>query len=231
MKMKKNKIVVGVICALLLTIGCKSKDKEPTIASKEDDTIFYDYKIIAEEGNDNLLVMAQVKHGGEEADGKPLAEGTSILLDGQAMEKDSAKIGGIYYEKYFSVESFAGQHQFVINKGGKKVSEASFAFQPFVLATVLDKTVSRKAFQLQFGGLDSSNDLRIVLTDTSFESEGVNELWQAKDSVLAIGTAMLANLKNGPVQLSLTREKEQALKKDSRLLTLYTIRREFLLTD
>jgi hypothetical protein len=228
----KRIVIMGVAASMLAaTVACKSTDKKAPTPNNTSNGFFYDYKVIAEEGTDNLLVMAQIKSGGEEADGEPLPEGATLQLDGQPMEIDSAKIGGIYYEKYKAIDSFAGSHQIVLQQSGEKGSDATFNFTPFALQTELAKTVSRQAFQLQFTGLDTLSDLRIVLIDTSAESEGVNELWKAKDSILTIGSAMLANVKNGPVQLTLTREQEQPIKGGGRLLMLYTIRREFVLTD
>jgi hypothetical protein len=231
MNIKRIAAVLCSTCIIISGIACKQKDKKGAAANGASNTFFYDYKVVAEEGNDNLLVMAQIKKGGEEADGEILPQGASLQIDGQPMEIDSAKIGGIYYEKYMNIDSFAGSHQLVLQQADGKSNEAVFNFLPFALLTNLDKTISRKAFRLQFAGLDALSDLRIVLTDTSFESEGVNELWQAKDSILTIGPAMLANLKNGPVQLTLTREQEQPLKGGGRLLMLYTIRKEFVLAD
>jgi hypothetical protein len=213
---------------VLFFISCKSRDKNALPGENE---LFPDYKIIAEEGNDNLLVMAQFKEGGEEGDALSLETPATILLDGAMMEKDSAKIGGIYYEMYKPVDSFAGRHRFSFTNGDKKMVETEFDFQPFSLQAPLPDTIFRRQMQLGFAGLDEGAMVRIVLTDTSFESEGVNELRRVRDNKMNIDSATLSSLQNGPVQLTLTREYEQPVKTGGRLLILYTLRREFFLRD
>jgi hypothetical protein len=216
---------------LIILAGCTSNDAKYKVDDDKIET-FYDYKIIAEEGNDNLLVMAQLKSGGEEGEVIALTPDTEILLDNELMQKDSAKIGGVYYEIYRTIDSFAGSHSFVFKEAAKIKQQVAFNFQPFALENGLDSVVSRKNWLLNFTGLDSASNVRIVLTDTTFESEGVNELRKVRNNKLEIDSAMLGNLKNGPIQLTLTREFEQPLKNEKgRVLSLYTIRREFLLTD
>jgi hypothetical protein len=218
------------IVLLIILGGCSSNDRK----HKPDDDknqLFLDYKIIAEEGNDNLLVMAQFKKGGEEGDALSLQTPATILLDGAMMEKDSAKIGGIYYEMYKPVDSFAGRHRFSFTNGDNRTVETEFNFQPFSLQATLPDTMFRNQMQLGFAGLDEGAMVRIVLTDTSFESEGVNELRRVREGKMEIDSATLSNLQNGPVQLTLTREYEQPVKTGGRLLILYTLRREFFLRD
>ena len=227
---KKNKLLFAILATLLLA-NCKSKDKEPTIVNKGSSGVFYDYKIIAEEGNDNLLVMAQFKKGGEDGNAISLKPPATIQLDGAMMEKDSAKIGGIYYEMYKPVESFTGAHHFVFVDEDEKTIKTEFDFHPFSLQATLPDTIFRNQIQLGFAGLDDGAMVRIVLTDTSFESEGVNELRRVRDNKMDIDSATLSNMQNGPVQLTLTREYEQPVKTGGRLLILYTLRREFFLKD
>jgi hypothetical protein len=226
--------ITHLLCCIaglvLFLSACKNSDKTADVLDKEE--LFYDYKIIAEEGNDNLLVMAQLKSGGEEGEVITLTPATEILLDNELMQKDSAKIGGVYYEMYRAIDSFTGSHSFVFKEAGKLKQQVAFNFQPFALEDGLDSVVSRKNWQLSFTGLDSVSNVRIVLTDTTFESEGVNELRKVRHNKLEIDSVMLGNLKNGPIQLTLTREYEQPLKNEKgRILLLYTLRREFILTD
>jgi hypothetical protein len=209
-------------------VSCKSRDKNALPGGSE---LFLDYKIIAEEGNDNLLVMAQFKEGGEEGDALLLETPATILLDGAMMEKDSAKIGGIYYEMYKPVDSFGGKHHFNFTNGDNKTVETEFNFQTFLLLASLPDTIFRRQMQLGFSGLEEGAMVRIVLTDTSFESEGVNELRKVRGGKMEIDSATLSNLQNGPVQLTLTREYEQPIKTRGRLLILYSLRREFFLRD
>lgn len=231
MSLFNTKQLLQTMLLIIVLSACTSNDaKYNADDSKEE--FFYDYKIIAEEGNDNLLVMAQLKSGGEEGEVIALTPAAEILLDNELMQKDSAKIGGIYYEMYKAIDSFAGSHSFVFKEAGKIKQQVEFSFQPFALKDGLDSVVSRKNWQLSFTGLDSVSNLRIVLTDTTFESEGVNELRKVRNNKLEIDSILLGNLKNGPVQLTLTREFEQPLKNEKgRVLALYTIRRELMLTD
>ena len=83
-------------------------------------------------------------------------------------------------------------------------------------------------------GLQDQDIVRVVITDTSFESEGVNEM----DTVISQRLDLrkyLPAISNGPVTLYLFKEEERSLKnKPSKRGTIsitYSLKREFELKD
>lgn len=219
----------AVIFLLVLSffISCKSKDSNKGIS----DDVYQDYKIIAEEGNDNLVATAQFRN--EDGDALGLQLPASITLDGQPMEADSSKYTGYTYEAYRAIDSFNGSHTFTyINKSGKK-SEATFEFATPALVSTFPDTVSRADLELQFTGLEEKATVRMVMIDTSAINEELNQVETVENGRLLIPATSFETISTGPVQLELAVESEKKLDagKQGRILITYTLRREFFLKD
>lgn len=218
-----------VLLILSPFIACKSKDKKAAIK----DDRYLDYKIIAEEGNDNLVVIAHFRDEDEQGDAKVLTSPAAITFDGQPMQADSSKYSGVLYEAYRPIDSFSGQHQFSFTDGAGEKHETSFSFVPLQLETPIPDTISRDDLPLQLTGAGPRASIRIIMIDTSFINEGVNQLQIIENGNLLIPASAFENVSEGPVQLELVLEKEKKLdgEKRGRVLILYTLRREFFLKD
>jgi hypothetical protein len=219
------------VLVLVLIISCKTgKDKEYSAPE-----LYLDYKIVATEGNDKLAVILQFKEDDENGDALPLQLPATVKLDGEALEADSSKLSGTMYEAYRPIDSFAGTHTIVFTDAEKKEYKEEFTFQPFILITTLPDTLSRQGIELELAGLAEKDMVRLMLTDTVYTSEGVNQLDSVIDSRLTITPVQLKGLKKGPVELELIREYEQPLKNAAKaggsFVIIYSIRREFILKD
>lgn len=220
------------ILLLLLTASCKSKDK-PAVDSNN---IFLDYQVHATEGDDNLTVLLQFREENKEGDGLKMGPEGTVILDGERLIADSVKLGGYFYETHKPIDSFAGKHNVVLSFDHQPGSSEQFEFEPLKLLTPFPDTVQRGEIELFFEGLKVGDEVRILLTDTSFINDGVNKLEEVyKNNELIIDAANFKQISNGPVQLELIREYEKSIKKNGRekgrLLMTYTIRREFWLKD
>jgi hypothetical protein len=219
------------VLTLAFIISCKNgKDKEYSAPE-----LYLDYKIVATEGNDKLAVILQFKETDENGDALPLQLPAIVKLDGEALQADSSKLSGTMYEAYRPIDSFAGTHAIVFTDGEKREYKEEFTFQPFSLITTLPDTLSRNGIELELAGLAANDMVRLMLTDTVYTSEGVNQLDSIINSRLTISPAQLKGLKNGPVELELIREYEQPLKNAAKaggsFVIIYSIRREFILKD
>ena len=87
----------------------------------------------------------------------------------------------------------------------------------------------------EFNGLENEDFVRVVLTDTSFENDGINRLDTVLNNQIIISKAELNNLTNGPIQLEFIREYERPILKrkeeSGRLAITYKLKREFILAD
>ncbi len=222
------KAVVGML-ALSFFVACKNKDK----VLNENDGIYLDYKIIGEEGNDNLVITAQFRDGSPGADALELKQPGSILLDGQPLVADSSKYSGYIYETYRAIDSFAGSHLFIYTNPEGLKRETAFNFRAPQLTTALPDTLQRKDLMLAFSGLEENASIRVTLIDTSFANEGLNSVETIENGSLLLSAESLETVENGPVQLELELESEKPLgtKREGRVLILYKLRRELFLVD
>jgi len=203
----------GLLFILVLVsvfISCGSSE----IGSAKDvnpETIYFDYRISGEEGNDNATVMLQYRFSGENGTTLTIDKPGKVQVDGETLDSDSTKITGAYYELQKPAGAFAGKHtiQFT-NLNGKRYDE-EFSFQPFTLIGGLPDTLTADSAILEFAGLKNGDILNILMTDTVFGSDGVERRARVKDGKIFIDAEDLENLAGGPIHLELELEKENIL--------------------
>jgi hypothetical protein len=142
----------------------------------------------------------------------------------------------VYYEVDSTVSGFAGKNSVVFTGPYKKQYREDFEFHPLGLARELPDTIDRKPFRLQLTGMPvRESPVRLVMTDTAFESDWVNELTGVVKGEVDITVPMLRSLKPGPITLEIYREEDHALmkapKRGGRMSLLYSLKREFVLRN
>jgi hypothetical protein len=230
------KIVSGMrhllfVLFLLCFFSCNNKTSE----GAERTAIYADYNITAEEGGDTATCLFTFYDGGTREASLFLEAPASISLDGTRIPGDSAGLSGAYYELRKPLEGFAGTHTIVFkNEMGKTYTE-TFRFQPFRLVTKLGEAVTRAPITLQLTGLQPTDYLRVLLTDTSFVSADINETDTVRNGQLVISREALRNIASGPVTLHLFKEEERRLRHPpdggGKLSLTYGLSREFNLED
>jgi len=212
-----------------MVISCTNH--EDRIAQKIDpDAIYFDYKIFGEEEKGQMAVLLQYKAGDNNGKNLQLKEGSSVALDGEKLEADSAGFTGAYYEARYLIEDFIGPHTITFTNGAKTYTE-EFEFNPFALADSLPQALSRDNLEIQLEGLDEEEEVLIVLTDTAFHTNDINRKDSIKNGLLKITKADLQEIKNGPVTLEIYRLQSRPIEKGTkvggRLSIEYGVRRIF----
>jgi len=219
---------------VLLATGCTSGDKQYEQGADLTD-LYLDYKITASEGTDNLTILLQYRNGGEDGDAISVPEPGKVVLDDEPLPADSSKMIGTFYELHKPMIEFTGKHTILLTGSNEKQHRAEFDFRPVKLLTVLADSISRNELVFEFEGLEQSDQIRVLLTDTSFINNGINRVDSARNGRLVISMDELDELANGPVQLEFIREVEKPLKMEKgeggRLLVTYSLKREFFLKD
>ncbi len=217
----------------LLLFSCTSNE----IGNSKDvnqDAVFFDYEIWADEGKD-VTVNLQFRMGGRNGTTLVLDEPSKVLLDGEQLNADSAKVTGAYYEIQKPASSFEGKHTISFSDLNKKEYKEEFEFRPFILDPGIPKTLNRSNLVFNFTGLDSIDHLSVILTDTSFTSADINDIETIKNGRLIISADRLSDLVNGPINLQFYKESEKPVKNGTkeggRLLIRYGLKREFELKD
>jgi hypothetical protein len=225
---KMKTLFVLIACSLYITVFVSCINSR-----REQEEIFMDYRISAEEGNDSVSIIIQFHSNDIYGPIVGIDTPGYVMLDGQKLSADSSSITGPFYPANREVRSFTGKHNIIfVDAEGKKVKE-EFSFQPFSLLNKMQDTLARKPFNLDFRGLSETDYVRIILTDTTFPGEGVNRVDTVTGNRSRITRDDISRLESGPIQLELIKEAERTIENGDRVTgmisVLYTIRREFFL--
>jgi hypothetical protein len=229
-----HKFFIPAVFFLISAAACTSNE----IGNSRDvnpDAVFFDYRINGQEGDENVNCVLQYRFGGPNGTTLVMDDSSQVMLDGETLKVDSAKLSGAFYEVEKPVSSFAGNHviQFT-DRSGKTYKEA-FAFLPFTFVNPLPENWKREDQVILLKGLEKTDYIRVVATDTSFSSDDINRLDTVTDGKITITKEELKNLVNGPVNLQLIREIEhpvkQGTKEGGRIAINYEVKRQVELKD
>jgi hypothetical protein len=205
-----------------------SKDVNP-------DAVFFDYEVWAEEGKEDVTVNLQYRMGGKNGTTLVLDEPSKVILDGEQLKVDSAKVTGAYYEVQRPLVSFMGKHTINFTDLNNREYSEEFEFTPFSLEPDVPSTLNRGDLVFNFKGLDPVDYLSVVLTDTSFTSVDINDIDTVRNGRLVIKADRLSALINGPIHLQFYREQylplKKATKEGGKFMITYGLKRDFELKD
>lgn len=228
--------IIGVflISIPFLIFSCKSKDKKMT-KEADTDSIYFDYKIVGEEGYDNLTVILKYREATKTGAAITLDALTKVMLDQEVLIPDSSVMNGTYYEIQKPIVTFSGKHQVTfLSKSGKEYKE-EINFSPMMLLTDIPENIYREDLVLDFSGLEVEDYIRVLLTDTSFFNDGINRIDTVRNNQLILYKKDFDRLANGPILLEFVREFERPIKDASiaggRVRINYTLRRTFNLQN
>ena len=218
------------LVSILFLLSCTSDE----IGSSKDvnpEAVFFDYEIWAEEGKEDVTVNVQYRMGGKHGTTLVLDEPSKVLLDGEPLKVDSAKVTGAYYEIQRPVASFSGKHSITFIDLNRKEYKEEFEFTPFSLDPDVPATLNRGDLVFTFKGLDSVAYVNVILTDTSFNSADINDIDTVRNGRLLISAYRLSAVMNGPINLQFHREVEKPMKNGTKeggkLYIHYGLKREF----
>ncbi len=198
---------------------------------KKEKSVYAKYSIWGEEGKEFVTVFLQFSEGPESI-ASALKPPAKVFLDNYLLTPDSAKESGGFYELQVPLKEFAGSHTIrFVDENNREFSE-NFSFTPFRVLNQFDEEVSRDEMIVRVEGLKEKEVLRVVMTDTSFEGEGLNELDTVVNSQLDL-RKFLPSVVNGPLVLHLFKEEDRSLNaaQNGKISITYGIKKEFELKD
>ncbi|HEX7906157.1 MAG TPA: hypothetical protein VF487_19925 [Chitinophagaceae bacterium] len=222
-----------LIATTLLYAACNSKET----GSKDIDpeTIYFDYQVWGDEGTDVVTVMLQYRLAGKNGPTLLLEEPGKVELDGELINADSSKITGAFYEIQKPVKEFAGKHTIVFTDINLKQYNEEFIFQSFAFADPLPDSLPRGDIIFELEGVGNKNYIRVVLTDTSRQHDGINRVDTVTNGRITITEKDLRDISSGPVHLELIKEEERKVKNGTpeggRMAVSYGLKREFKLVN
>jgi hypothetical protein len=226
------------IAALIFFLfSCNNSNESESVIGRMDETdlesVFFDYKISAEEGDDNLTIMLQFRFDDIEGESIIIDDGGKVELDGEQILPDSSGLTGAYYEINKPIQGFAGDHEIVFYHGNRRYKE-KFSFHPVSFKTELPDTIKRENITIELNGLDPEDYVRLIMFDTT-ANDGINRLDTTINGRIEISQNDLAGLRNGEIQLELHRENDKPVENGThaggRLLRGYVLKRSFILRD
>lgn len=199
------------------------------------DSIYFDYKIVGEEGYDNLTVILKYREATKTGEAITLDTLTKVMLDQEILVPDSSIMNGTYYEIQKPIATFSGKHEVrFLSKRGREYKE-EINFSPMMLLTEIPENIQKEDLVLDFSGLEAEDYIRVLLTDTSFFNDGINRIDTVRNNQLILYKKDFDKLTNGPILLEFVREFERPIKDASevggRVRINYTLRRSFNLQN
>ena len=218
---------------LLVSVGilssCRNEEEK-----KNKGHIYAKYTIWGEEGKELVNAFFQFQSGGPDGTTLLLNKPAKVLLDNHLLIADSAKETGVFYELQIPVEDFEGPHTITFTDADKKEYTQNFSFTRFRLRNEIDGRLNRSEMVLHVEGLEDNTPVRVVITDTTVEGDGINEMDTVRNKQLDLRKFLRA-VSNGPINLHLYKEEERLLNSESsgwgEISITYGLKREFELKD
>ncbi len=224
--------VFYLFSAFALLIGCEMPGSKE---SESPGSTYLDYKIWGEEYDGEVTVLLQFREGGMYGNTRLLHPPAEVLLDGKALPADSSRMTGAFYETRSTIDDFQGTHQIVFRDSDGREYTESFQFARITLKNELPQQVERNDLLLEMEGLAEVDYVRLLLTDTAFDSEGINRLDTVRNGRMLISKQDFARLVSGPVHMELIRDLEKTVKErpeaGGKIAISYGLSREFVLVD
>lgn len=221
--------------ALTLVLSSCTSNEIGNIKDVNPDAIFFDYEIWAEEGREDVTVNLQYRIGGPHGTTLVLNEPSKVMLDGELLQVDSAKYTGAYYEVQKPVSEFTGRHTIVFTDLNNKEYREEFEFTPFSIEPDVPGVCTRGELVFNLKGLEPVDYIQVLLTDTSFTSNDINEVDTVRNGRLVITKERLSSLSNGPISLQFIKEVEKTVKNGTkeggRIFFSYGLKRDFELRE
>jgi hypothetical protein len=225
---------IFILFSLLLIAGCSNNEKV-TVKYIDNDPLFFDYKVWAEEDRDYVTIILQYRYDGRNGLTRELKDPSSVDFDSTRLEVDSSRMSGYFYEIEKPLDSFAGKHVITYTDAYGKLYKEEFEFNPFFLKSELPDIIRRGDLIIQLEGIKPEDLIRVIALDTVFKSKGINEVDTVKNGLVTVTADRLRNLVNGKIHLELYKEEEWQLKNATTaggiLSISYGLKREFELTD
>jgi hypothetical protein len=210
-------------------VSCTPDDRSAN--NVDPDAIFFVYNIWGEENKDEVVVMLQYLSGGSTGKAIQFSEPASVQLDGEVLNADSTVMSGAYYEAQLPLEDFVGKHSIVFTDVKGREYKEEFQFRPITLRTEIPPVVNRGNLILQLEGITPGDRIRVMITDTSFTTDDMNQVYTVDNNTITIQQQQLENIASGPVTLQLFKEEERPIengtRKGGRLAITYGLTREF----
>lgn len=224
---------ITLVCTSAFLAGCNNSEAEK-IKQISSENVYFDYRITGEEGKE-ITCMLQFRADGPEGLAQKWAPPGKVLLDGEELKADSAKLSGVFYEIRKPLNGFEGHHTISCEPGGKQSYLEEFDYWPFKI-NELPAQIRRSEFEIEIEGLPPGNNrLHVLMFDTAFANKDVHEILPVREGKILLRKEIFSQLAPGPISLEIYSELERRLKQrplmGGKIVTSYHLKRDFELVE
>jgi hypothetical protein len=224
---------ITLVCTPAFLAGCNNSEAEKT-KQISSENVYFDYRITGEEGKEIACVL-QFRADGPEGPAQKWAPPGRVLLDGEELKADSARLTGFFYEIRKPLNGFEGQHTISCEPGGKQSYQEEFDYWPFQIKELPAK-IQRSDIEIKIEGLPPGNNrLHVLMFDTAFANKDVHEILPAREGKILLSREIFNQLVTGPISLEIYSEQERRLKQrpllGGKIVISYHLKRDFELVE
>lgn len=198
-------------------------------------SVYFDYRVWGDEESGDMTVRLQYRFAGPGGSSLILKDPGKVEMDGKGLRLDSSKMNGAWYEVTEPVEEFTGDHVIVFTDIDTKEYKEEFSFRPFALLTNVPPVIARADLIFELTGVDSTDYIKVLMTDTASFSEGIVRLDTVINGRITITKEQLTALTSGPIHFELFKDEDKRIKdgtvRGGKLSISYALKREFELID
>ncbi len=201
-----------VLCSYIHITGCNnsSSDEEKTYAGKPTlQQLYWHTQVVNDAASNEVSVLVQFYENDASKKTVALPEGVTVLLDGQAIQADSSKQGGVFYEITKPLTGFTGTHELVIKAGDNTYTE-NFYFPDLPVVVLSGQPTEilyhRNNFTIDITPVSKMNNVRVVITDTAFPGKGFEMQVSPATAAITLQPSEIADIKNGPLVIEINGE-------------------------
>ncbi len=234
----KNYLFLASFVFIFLVTSCGSSE----IGESKDvnqATIYQDYKIVYEQGEDDdqVEIWSQFRFAGDDGTTLVLTKPSSITFDGQNIKVDSNEFSGAFYRLQVPVNSFFGKHRFVFTDIDKNKFVNEFYFDSLSLAALPVTASKTQPLNIQFETTPLTGDdyieLAAINTDSSFS---IKHLASEVGNIISIPVSELQRQKGKKLKLEVMVCRkiplQQSTKEGGQLVIYYSLKPvETMLTE
>lgn len=218
-----------VFCFLIVNIcGCTSNE----IGESKDvaqETIYQQYSISYNEGDENAAVYAQFRFAGDNGTTLVLTKPSSLQFDGVTLVVDSSDFEGAFYKKYIPVNGFYHDHHIRFTDINQRVYDNQFSFDVFKLVNTRETVARDQPLQFQFSSLHLGPEDYIEIFSVDADSS-FSVTYSGKDTsqCISIPAEELKRQKGPQLKLAATLHKKYRLQQNTKeggiLEIVYTLK-------
>jgi len=227
--MNSYRFLLGfILCSSILLASCVTRKNEPV-------PLFMDFRVSGNEDDSIVVVKIQFREDGPFGSVISAGETSKVELDGAVIKPDSSSIGGIYYEVIRPLSEFTGKHNIVFTDSKNTSIREEFEFKQIRFKNQLNDTIHREDQFFEMEGLDETDQVRVVISDTASWNDEINRLDIVRKGRVRIFREDLEKLMDGPIHIEIYRESDNPISKAGQMIgqlsISYGLKRDLFLSN